>query len=85
MKNKNLEKNISFLRQWLNENRNCTPMVTNGDIKFWLELGESFKITDDKMVCNVCKKPFTQVDAHSWQCDTPNCIIHKKGLILSVG
>jgi len=29
-------KNIGFLRQWLNEDRNCTPMVTNEEIKFWL-------------------------------------------------
>ena len=29
-------KNIGFLRQWLNEDRKCTPMVTNEDIKRWL-------------------------------------------------
>jgi len=29
---------IGMLRQWLNEDRNCTPMVTNEDIKTWLEI-----------------------------------------------
>lgn len=33
-----LEKNISFLRQWLNEDRITDPqkMVTNEDLEYWL-------------------------------------------------
>jgi len=27
---------ISFLRQWLNEDRNCKPLVTNQEIWYWL-------------------------------------------------
>jgi hypothetical protein len=30
---------ISNLRQWLNEDRGCKPMVTNQDIWKWLEEG----------------------------------------------
>ena len=30
------ERDISMLRQWLNEDRKCTPMVTNDEIKHWL-------------------------------------------------
>lgn len=29
---------ISFLRQWLNEDRKCTPMVTNTEIWSWLKI-----------------------------------------------
>ena len=29
-------KNIGNLRQYLNEDHNCSPMVTNEDIEFWL-------------------------------------------------
>ncbi len=32
------DKNIGMLRQWLNEDRKCEPMVTNEDIKHWLSL-----------------------------------------------
>lgn len=32
------ERNIGMLRQWLNEDRKCEPMVTNDDIKYWLNL-----------------------------------------------
>lgn len=28
--------NIGMLRQWLNEDRNATPMVTDENILFWL-------------------------------------------------
>lgn len=31
---------INNLRQWLNEDRKCTPMVTNADILYWLVLME---------------------------------------------
>lgn len=31
-------RNIGMLRQWLNEDRNTTPMVTNEDIKYWLTI-----------------------------------------------
>lgn len=27
---------IGMLRQWLNEDRNCTPLLSNSDILFWL-------------------------------------------------
>ena len=32
------ERNIGFLRQWLNEDRKCEPCVTNDEIKYWLNL-----------------------------------------------
>jgi hypothetical protein len=31
---------ISFLRQWLNEDRNCKPLVTNQEIWYWLNAGK---------------------------------------------
>ena len=31
---------IGMLRQWLNEDRKCEPMVTNDDIIYWLELNK---------------------------------------------
>jgi len=31
-------KNIGMLRQWLNEDRKCEPMVTNDEIKHWLNI-----------------------------------------------
>lgn len=33
----NFNKSIGQLRQWLNEDRNCTPMVTDEELKVWLE------------------------------------------------
>jgi len=27
---------VGQLRQWLNEDRHCEPMVTNEEIRFWL-------------------------------------------------
>lgn len=31
---------VGMLRQWLNEDRGCKPMVTNDDLKYWLKLPE---------------------------------------------
>lgn len=31
-------RNIGMLRQWLNEDRKCKPMVTNEEIAYWLGL-----------------------------------------------
>lgn len=31
------EAKIGLLRQWLNEERSCSPLVTNEEIKKWLE------------------------------------------------
>jgi len=31
------KKSIGFLRQWLNEDRHCTPMVTSKEIWVWFE------------------------------------------------
>ena len=33
--------NVGMLRQWLNEDRKCTPMVTNEDIEYWLAVARS--------------------------------------------
>ena len=35
------DRNISMLRQWLNEDRKCDPCVTNEDIEYWLGLSTS--------------------------------------------
>lgn len=32
---------IGMLRQWLNEDRKCEPMITNEDIKYWLKLHDT--------------------------------------------
>lgn len=51
------ELNISYLRQWLNEDRitDCTKLVTNEEIKYWLNLGKptTTELQDSKGVPKV--------------------------------
>lgn len=44
-----LIQSITFLRQWLNEDRKCTPMVTARDIWHWLDRDFTRAIQTAKM------------------------------------
>jgi hypothetical protein len=41
---------VGMLRQWLNENRQCTPLVTNADILFWLTGDKEHLVTPDQAI-----------------------------------
>ena len=62
-------------------------MKTCKECQFEEVNGHAQTCSKRRPMCRSCWNDMSLVkgETHSWQCDTPTCVIHKKKLILSIG